>query len=297
MNSWFYIIITSICLSFIGIFVKLIGSDIAPMTLNFLRIFIGLIFLSVVIPFMDKKVFIQPRRDLWEYFILGILLAIMLSSFNFANLNAPIQNVILISFSAPIFVLFFARIIVKEKITKEKIFSLIIAGIGMFIINPFSSGQYFVGHSYALLNAVSAGLFITLMRKASLKHTIGDLFWIFLFASLVLLPFAINSGFSGMSNNFWNLLFLGIISTGIAYLFQNLALMHMEAELVSMIQLIIVPIISILLAIIILDESINFRIIIGGAILIFSGIYLNFHKLTDKLNVFGIKRKPLKPSA
>lgn len=272
-----YMVLAAICLGSIGVLVKLIGSDIHFMTLNFYRIFLGFIFLLIVVPFIDKRAFKITKKDAKEFFMIGIIYAISLSLYTTANLFAPIQNVVLINYSYPFFVLIFAYLILREKITPTKIITLIIAIIGLSIINPFQFGSSNFGNILALIGAFFYGFLITEMRKEDKSHNIGDIMWFLFFASLLLLPFPFIYGFGDISNVIIYIVLLGFISTGLAYLLYNLALEKIEAEMGSIIATMITPLVSIILAVLIIHEAINIRTMIGGALLVISGIYLEMH--------------------
>jgi drug/metabolite transporter (DMT)-like permease len=115
------------------------------------------------------------------------------------------------------------------------------------------------------------------MRKEDIDHDIGDVFWFFLFATLLLLPFPFIYGFGDVGAVLPWILGLGALSTGLGYLFYNLALEKIEAEIASIVEMIGVPIISVLLAVIIINEDLSAQIIIGGLVLVISGVYLELH--------------------
>lgn len=278
MKNYIYMVLAAFCLATIGVLVKLIGSsEVHFMTLNFYRIFFGFVFLLMVVPFIDKSVFKITKKEAKEFFMIGVIYAVSLSLYTTANLFAPIQNVVLINYSYPFFVLIFAYFILGEKITTTKIITLILALIGLVVINPFQLGANNIGNTLALLGAFFYAILITEMRKEDKTHTIGDVLWFLFFASLVLLPFPFIYGFGNVSNILGYLLFLGFVSTGLAYLLYNLALEEIEAETGSIIATIITPLVSIILAFFIVHEAINIRIIFGGLLLICSGIYLELH--------------------
>jgi drug/metabolite transporter (DMT)-like permease len=271
-------VLAAISLGTIGVLVKLIGDSIPFMTLNFFRVFIGFLFLLLIVPFIDKKTFKQSKRDIKDYFIIGIIYAIALSLYTTANLFAPVQNVVLINYSYPFFLLIFAYFLLKEKITTTKIVTLVIAMVGLIIINLFQFGQNNIGNILALLGAVFYGILIAEMRKEDKSHSIGDVAWFLFFASLVLLPFAIFSGIGNILDVWHYVLLLGVISTGFAYLLYNLALEKIEAEIGSIIATIITPLVSIVLAFLIINEAISLKTILGGALLIIAGVYLELHR-------------------
>ncbi len=277
MKSHIYMILAAICLGTIGVLVKLIGNNVHFMTLNFYRVFFGFIFLLITVPLIDKNVFHISKKDVKDYFFIGAVFAIALSLYTTANLFAPIQNVVLINYIYPFFVLGFAYFLLKERITKTKIITLIIAVTGLAIINPFQFGSYSLGNFLSFVGAFFYAILITEMRKEDKTHTIGDVFWFLLFGSLILLPFPFIFGFGNITAIFVYVVLLGVVSTGLAYLMYNMALEHMEAETCSIIATIITPIISIILAVFIISEYVDWRIIIGGVLLIMAGIYLETH--------------------
>ena len=280
-KSYIYMILASISIGTIGILVKLIGTDIPIMTVNFFRVFIGLLFLLVTIPFIDKKWYKVTKKDLIEFALIGIFFAISLSIYNTAMTYAPIQNVVLMNAIYPFFVFISAYLLLKEKITKTKIITLALGTVALIIINPFQIGTSVIGNCLALGSGVLYGILITLMRRTNKTHNIGAVLWFFLFATIILLPFPFIYGLGTFSISWLYLLLLGIISTGLGYLLYNLALEKIEAETASIIATIIAPIVAISLAVIIISETLNLRMILGGTLLIIAAIYLQTHQLKE----------------
>lgn len=77
-------VMAAVCLGTIGIFVKLIGSEIPFMTLGFFRVFFGFIFLLITVPMIDKNAFRISRREARDYFLIGLIIAISLTAYNTA---------------------------------------------------------------------------------------------------------------------------------------------------------------------------------------------------------------------
>lgn len=275
--NYIYMILAALCLATIGVLVKLIGNNVPVMSLNFLRIFIGFITLIIIVPFIDRKWYKITKKDAKEFFLIGVVYAIALSFYTAANIFAPIQNVVLINYSYPFFVLLFGYFLLKEKVMSTKIITLIIAFVGLAIINPFQFGENNFGNILALGGAFFYGLLIVEMRKEDKHHSIGDVIWFLIFASLILLPFPIMQGFGNISQVWIYVVLLGFVSTGLAYVFYNLALEKIEAEMGSIIATIITPSVSIILAVLLIGEQLNLKTIIGGGLLIISGLYLETH--------------------
>ena len=274
------IILAAILLGLIGIIVKLIGDNISIASLNFFRMFFGLIFILAVAPLIDKNTFKVKKADLKEFFVIGLIFAIALSFFTTANLFAPVQNVVLIHNLFPFFVLPLAYFLLKERITKTKLITLGIAFVGIIILNPFQASDAFFGNMLAFGNAIFFALLVVIMRISDKNHTIGSVFWFLLFATLILFPPFLLFGLQDIAiilPYLPHLVILGFVSTGLAYLLYNLGLEHVEAEQSAIIETIFTPIFSILLAVIIISEQLNPQTILGGAVLIIAGIYLQTH--------------------
>jgi drug/metabolite transporter (DMT)-like permease len=291
MKPEFKIIIAAILLASIGILTKLIGADVHPGVIAFYRVFFAMITLAILCPIVDKTTFKPLKKDLGMYAIIGLVFAVNLGLSTYVYLKAPIQNLAAISSSAPFFVLILGYFILREKITKTKIITLAIAIVGLLIINPFKVGGEILVYGIALFLALLDATLIVLMRKENTTHPVGDVFWFFFFASIFLLPFPIIFGLGKLSIYVF---IIGLITTGFGYFFYNLGLEKLEAETGSIISTITYPIASVIFAVIILSEKLNPTILIGGAILIVSGVYLETHNKTLKAKGIHKRKWPSK---
>jgi drug/metabolite transporter (DMT)-like permease len=277
-RSILFLIIGTLTFSTQGLFIKLCGDSIAPPTLNFYRIFFAFCGLAIITPLLDKNTFKVDKGSLREYAFLGAVLAIGSLLYTWAFTQAPISNVILIAYSYPLFVLLFAPTFTKEKIDKRKFLILLVALLGIGILNPFKSGPYFWGNLVAIFSAVFYAITIIGYRKEETSHGVGSIFWTFLFASLFLSPLPFFSGTEGVASNLPILVVVGIFSTGLSHLLINLGLRAETASLASLIDLILSPIFAILLAVFFIQESVNSQIILGGSLLLMAGILLEIHQ-------------------
>lgn len=274
MKNYIFVILAAALFGTLGIFVKLIGDCVHPMVINFYRVFFGFITLLFVCPALDKTTFKVKKHDLKLYALIGFIMAITISLANLAYVYAPVQNVAFIFSMFPFFVFIFAYFLLKEKITTAKIITLVIAGVGLFIMNPMRAEGMF-GSVLALLSTAIYGMLVPLMRNVDRSHSIGDVLWFFFFAVIFLFPFPFIFGFGTITVH---VLCIGVLSTGIAYLFQNLALKKVEAETSSIVLMLVSTAVAVSLALVILGEKMNIQIIIGGILLVASAIYLQTHR-------------------
>jgi len=201
MKFYIYIILSGLLSGAIGVFVKLIGDNVHFMTLSFYRMVLALVVMLIIVPFLDKNTFKVKLGDMKHYFIIGFLTVITFTLFVVANLFTSVQNVVLITNFAPFLVLILAYFFLREKITKTKIITLIIAIIGILILNPFRFDEEMIGNYLALAQMVFYSFLIIALRKENKEHTIGAVFWFFLFATILLLPFPFIFGFGDFSGN------------------------------------------------------------------------------------------------
>ena len=141
MKKFVYLLLTGFLWGFIGISVKLIHNEINPFTLNFFRFLTAFIVLLILSPIFDKRSLKLERKNIRPYAIIGLLFAITTSLFVFALSRTTISNTVLLQAIQPFSLMFIAYFWLKEKITSTKIVTLVIALIGIYIINPLTTGD------------------------------------------------------------------------------------------------------------------------------------------------------------
>lgn len=286
MKKWvyhLYAFIAAVCAGLIGLFVKLIDGNMHFMTISFYRLLFATALLLVVVPFIDRKTFKVRAADMKGYFVSGILIAATLSAFATANVFAPISNVSLLFNTAPFFAFVFAYLILGEKLNRVKIIAAVIAIIGLIILNPFRQGDYLLGNILSLSAAILFSITIIQIKRERKTHGLGDILWFFAFATLLLLPAPFVYGWGDLNGNvLWYVLGLGLIATGAQFLFYNLALKKIEAEVQTSITTIFLPVVAVLTAVLFIGETLSLRTIVGGVLLIFAGVYLEMSLLKSK---------------
>lgn len=282
MKGYGHMALAAFFLGLIGIFVKQVSGEMHYMAINFYRAFFGFVFLLAVVPLLGKRLWPVSKKDLKEYAFVGLLFAVSFSLTNTSMVFAPIQNVVFLLALTPFSVMLFASLLLKERITTTKIVTLLLAIAGLAIMNPFKLGGYMLGNGLALGAVFVNGFLITQMRKEDQTHDISDVVWFMLFASLFLLPSVFVFGFGteiGMAG-FKNVIMLGVLCTGAAYLFYNLSLKRIEAEMGSIIELIVTPLVAVALAVVIVDEALLPTTVLGGSFLLLAGLFLQLHRVT-----------------
>ena len=281
MKRFLAMIISSVCIATIGVFVKLIGDSVPIMTVSFFRFFFGFLFIAVCIPFIDRNFMKVKLREMLEYALLGAFIAFDFSMYTAAFTMAPISSVVLLSSFYPVIVAVLSYFFLREKTEKAAIISFVIAFAGLLMINPLHP-DYMAGNLLALANSFVYAILVVLMRYINKKKSIGVVFWFLMFATLFTSPLPFIYGFGNMQSSFVWIFLLGVISTGLAYILFNFTLEKMPAEISSVIMLTTEPVVSIVLGVIVIGESVALATIIGGLLIIMGGIILEVRGKVSK---------------
>jgi drug/metabolite transporter (DMT)-like permease len=255
-----------------------IGDSVPVLSSVFLRVFLATLLFFVVMSFVDKRFYAVSRSDLKSYALVGLTLASTLSLYFLAISFYTISSVTLILSSYVVFVAIFASIFLKERLKKAHKVSIALAIIGLAIVSPFSGKFNMIGALLALCSAIVYAIFLVYSRYTEKKNSIGSIFWIFLFATLYLSPFVFKFGFGELKSVIPYVLIMGLVSTGLAYLLLLYGLKKVKAETAAVLTIVSHTLSALLFAVFLIGEVLTIRLIIGGIILISSGVYLLYSK-------------------
>jgi drug/metabolite transporter (DMT)-like permease len=216
----------------------------------------------------------------------------MLVFFKGLSLSTPINSAVLIT-TTPIIVLIMSAILIKEKITRRKVFGIFIGLIGALGLIIFGTEirqdapNIPLGNFLILMNSVFYGTYLILAKILISKyHPFTCMKWLFSLGILICLPF----GFQEMSEIQWSLLPFDIIwriafviigTTFFTYLFNIFALTQLKAStLVAFIY--VQPVLGILFAIAMGKDTLTTLKIMAAAMVLF-GVYLSSRKTKPDL--------------
>jgi drug/metabolite transporter (DMT)-like permease len=263
-------------------------NKIGPSAFIFVRV------LGAILLFWLLKTTIKEQIEKKDYprLLLCGLLGVatnQLLFFHGLNLTSPIDASIIIT-SIPVMVLIFSAIILKEKITSNKILGLIIGGIGAILLisygNTSGGTSSILGNLFIFLNACSYGLYLVIVKPLMKKYnSLTVISWVFLFGFLFVFPFGIGdimaTDFSSWSiNTYLAVGFVVVFTTFLAYLFNIYALNYVSPSvngsyvyLQPAVTFIMVSIYAYVLGHSEYAQDINLVKILS-CLLIFSGVYL-----------------------
>ncbi|PEP77741.1 EamA family transporter [Bacillus toyonensis] len=289
-------ILGAICLSLAasiwgGMYVvsKYVLDFIPPLTLVWLRFIIAFVvlyaFLKITEKKQKKKVTIRKKDWLlfaWIGFI-GYFISITCQFIGTKLSDAHTGS--LVTSATPAFMVIFAAIILKEKLTARKLLSTIIATIGVIIVIGWDIeiGSYFIGTIILVGAAITWALLSIYVKIASAKFSSLVITTYAIFFSLFFItPFMLWEFQSSPIEhiNMYVLLgviYLGIASTAGAFFLWNKGLELMDASIGSLF-FFFQPIVGSLLGWLLLNETLNSNFFIGGILIICSVFITTFEK-------------------
>jgi len=271
------VILAIVLAGLIGYNMRLIGTSVPIVSVLFSRLLIGAAIVAIIVPFIDKNTFKVSKIDMVHYALVGALMAITFGFYLWALSLAPVANVSLITSTSVLFTAIFAYFFLKEKFTSHLVISLVIAAVGLFIMNTFRGG-FLYGSSVALIQAVFFGTFIGVTRLVEKHRNVGPVFWFLAFAALFTLPLALWKGFGELTNHIQEIAIIGVFGTGLSYMFLVYGVRKVKADVAAMISLIFLPVSSIFFAALFINEIPSLRTLVGGGFLLSAGAYLLLKK-------------------
>lgn len=211
-------------------------------------------------------------------------------------LTSPISGAI-IMITSPLLVLVIGNLILKEKITLQRVSGILI-GLGgaalLILTSTLSNGKEdnALGDLYIFINALSWGTFLVLVKPMMQKyHTITVLKWVFLFGLFILIPLGWNgmmeaewSTFSGRT--WFGVFFVVVMVTFVAYLLNVYGLKVLSPTVVSA-YIYLQPLFAAIIALYLGKDSITWQKIVS-AVLILGGVMLaSQNAAKTKINHIG----------
>ena len=282
MKGTSYLLLSQICFVLIGVFTKYIGSALDSLSIVFFRVFIATVFIAVFAIFTKSiKDLSINRHDIVSFAIIGFLVCMNFVFFIAAFSYTSIMEVALLSSITPVFVCIIASYFLKENITINIKSALVLTLVGVCIMNfnGFES-THFLGNIFVIISAFFAAGQIVYIRLEDRDHTALDTaFWPMAFASIFLSPLMIGFDFGAVLPSIYGWLFLlGVVSTGVAYIFFAEALKYIEASRYSILSTLLFPLFSLFFGVLLFGERLTSTMIYGGVFLVVSGVLADHDK-------------------
>ena len=260
-------------------------------TLNFYALSAATVFLMIALPVGtgDRPEF--PRDNVKDTVLIGALIALQISVFNFAMTLAPIANVVIFWSVAPFFTFIFSAVFLGERAKWTYVVIFAVALTGIVIAKPLG-GSAMTGNLVALADGAVYAAMVTYMRHEGKTESDNDIAWSMLVGALILAPslFIFGPGEIAATVHYpalgvslpvilWALA-LGVVSTGFAYFGISLVLNTISANVYSLVDIIVSPVVAAFLGYLIFGEVPASSMIYGGILLLASGFWLTWEMST-----------------
>jgi drug/metabolite transporter (DMT)-like permease len=260
---------------------KVVLEVIPPFTLLSLRLLLGIMSLAVFLPRQGGLKW--PLKWLLAAFLAGFIGYGISLGLQFVGTHlSTAANAALVTSASPAFILIFGIWILGEKATWSRVAALVLSSVGVIIVidprSVFLGGDLALGNIALLGAALTWGLYSVLIKKVGAQMTtVAVSFIAFLGGlpmSLPLSAFEIRTVDIGQITPgvILGVLYLGIISTGLAMYLWNKSLDLLDAGLVSLL-FFAQPVVGVGLGTMLLGEELNLgfwigALFIGGGLLI-----------------------------
>ena len=257
----------------------------APTTVVWLRFAMGVLILGLAV-FLNKQ-FTLPRGKDWGYFALLGFLGVTFHQWlqSTGLLTAQATTTAWIITSTPIFIALLGFIVLKERLAWYQALGILLASFGVLLIvtkghlSSLLEGQFGTpGDFLVLISAPNWALFSTLSRPGLKKHPAALMMFFvmsfgWLFSSVLFFAGSeVEQVWSIPLQGWLAISFLGVFCSGIAYIFWYDALKDLPVAQTGAF-LYLEPIITVVVAAVVIKETILLATLAGG-IIILIGVWL-----------------------
>ncbi len=250
MNSKFksgvtYGIIGTLFYGLVGVFVREAEVGLGPVTQSFARIFFAFVFISAYLLIkggVSLKVSQPKLRWLAVVALAGVTIQAM--AFTQAVSKTSIANAYFLLYSAPIFVVLFGYIFLRERVSKEVLGVVLLSMVGVALMfNPSHLYQHLSGNLFGFTTGLTFAIYLLLIKhKLKSVSPVAVTFWTLGFGALGLLiaslAFERNSVSSISANALgWTVLAGGAVFLGTIFLNLGLDLLAAwQSSIVSLLE-------------------------------------------------------------
>lgn len=281
------VVAASVIYGFAGIFFLFIN-NMAEGPVVFYQLLFGFLALAVYLAATGKLSGIRLKGKRKALILLGIWHAGVMLSYYTAVSFTNVSMSVLLLYTAPLYILLIAPVLLKEKPDGKSLAALIISLVGVVIIvGPknldFSQTGLESGYLFGVLMGLFAGFFYAciIMTSRYLRDEYSGLEQLFISTGvtlMLLLPFVRQASIASLIENLPVLLFLGVMITSLGSILYFTGLVHVRAQNASIISL-LEPVSTIFFAYLILKDPVSVETLLGCALILSSSLLVS---LEDK---------------
>lgn len=266
---------------------KVLLVTFSPVEIMFYRLILALLVLFAISPprLSWRKPDHRWLRDEWRLMAAGLCGVTLYFLFqNIALTYTLAANVSVLISVAPLFTALVSRSVLKEKLKANFFFGFTTAIAGIILIT-FNGSMLLklnpLGDLLSILAALVWAFYSVLIKQISAQQPsiivvtrkVFSYGLLFMMPLLPLFDFQLGLERLGVLSNLFNLIFLGAVASALCYLTWNYAI-HLLGPVKTSVYIYIIPVITVIAAALVLDETITLMAVIGMA-LILAGMALS----------------------
>lgn len=286
-NKKIYILMVLTTIFWSGAFIagKLSVPYIPVFTLTFLRFFFATFILYFILKNKESQQYKLTKKDIPVFLFTGIIGMFGYHVFFFSSLKYTTAiNASIIGATNPIITTILTIMFLKDKINTKRAFGILLSFIGVFLtitnanLNTITSLSLNKGDLLMLIAVLMWSSYSVFSKKVMPRYTPLILtFYSFLFCTIFLIPFVVyETPWKWLANvpsySFMAVIYMSIFPSVIGYLVQQMSIKQIGPSKTS-IFINLVPVFSIILSILILNETVSV-IKLFTALLIIVGVYI-----------------------
>lgn len=276
------VLIATMCFGFLGLFNRFLQNDfgLASIDVTFVRLsFASMILLIILAIFAPGTLRIRLKDT--PYILLFAIFKLLSDLFLFnAQTATSLSLATLLQMTSPYFIMVFSFLLFKEKITAKKFIAMIIASIGCVLVTHVVTGHLSLdaaGILSGIMSGLCYGLFL-LGNKVYYDRGMNpaaSLFYTFLFASVIILPFI---HFEPLGNTITDItglgacLVFGAVLTLVPFYLLAISLRYLEPTTVSVLG-VMELVASTMVGFFFFDEVLE-AVDIGGILLVIASVFI-----------------------
>ena len=271
---------------------KIALNELTPITIIILRLIFAVALLSVIAKITGRD-FSIDRKNIFGIIILALIAVFHLWIQVTGIQYTTVSNTGWIIGTAPVFMAILGYIFFKEKLKLLNIAGIIIAFFGvLFLIGKGDLSKIDLisnkGDIMVLASAFTWSVYSLVNKKITFSYPpLMTILYLFIGMAVILIPFNMSqqvlSSVVHLSRSGWiAVIFLGLICSGVSYVFWAQALKDMDAARVGAF-LYFEPFVTVFAAWLFLGENITFVIILSGLV-ITAGVFLVNKKIKELVN-------------
>ncbi|MFB8374560.1 DMT family transporter [Paenibacillus taichungensis] len=274
MKEKLYFLLSMIIFGAVGVFAKYI--DLSSSKIALFLSLIGAVFLLFIFVFRKQKIsWVIVRKNAFVLFIAGIALSGNWIFLFQAYKETTISNAALSYYFAPVLVIMFSPLVLKEKLSLKKVMCIIGALLGLFLIlqnsTMESTGNHLLGIGYGL---IAAGFYAVLTMANKFIRGMDGLTITLLqlgLSLLLLIPLVLFTEGFNFSSLTWRPIFviflLGILHGGIGFYMFFTGMKGLKAQSIAVLSY-VDPLTSLMISAFIIREGMTVQQLIGAAFLL-----------------------------